>query len=163
MGTSLQEKMASLPSERQTRIKAETAQLQAAYMALKELRPGVRHDSGASGETTWQKPSDDCADGKTYGFVAFDVPPLYRGIGRSAGSRGAISGSTPRHSKATKKRRDRMVRCASCFKCHGRQALASHIGPKFTQWGLIGTWPQDSLTNRNAPGGESPGASRMNF
>ena len=38
MGTSLQEKMASLPSERQTRIKAETAQLQAAYMALKELR-----------------------------------------------------------------------------------------------------------------------------
>ena len=38
METSLQEKIASLPSERQARIKAETAQLQAAYMTLKELR-----------------------------------------------------------------------------------------------------------------------------
>ena len=38
MGTTLQEKMASLPPERQARIKAETARLQAAYMTLKDLR-----------------------------------------------------------------------------------------------------------------------------
>ena len=38
MGTSLQEKIASLPPERQARIKAETAHLQATYMTLKELR-----------------------------------------------------------------------------------------------------------------------------
>ncbi len=38
MGTSLQEKIASLPSERQARIKDETAHLQATYMTLKDLR-----------------------------------------------------------------------------------------------------------------------------
>ena len=38
MGTSLKEKIASLPPERQARIKAETAHLQATYMTLKELR-----------------------------------------------------------------------------------------------------------------------------
>ncbi len=38
MGTSLQEKIASLPPERQARIKAETAHLQATYMTLKDLR-----------------------------------------------------------------------------------------------------------------------------
>ena len=38
MGKTLQEKLASLPPERQARIKAETAQLQAVYMTLKELR-----------------------------------------------------------------------------------------------------------------------------
>ena len=38
MGASLQEKIASLPPERQARIKAETAHLQAIYMTLKELR-----------------------------------------------------------------------------------------------------------------------------
>ena len=38
MGTSLQEKIASLPPERQARIKAETAHLQATYMILKDLR-----------------------------------------------------------------------------------------------------------------------------
>ena len=38
MGTSLQEKLASLPPERQARIKAETAHLQATYMTLKDLR-----------------------------------------------------------------------------------------------------------------------------
>ena len=37
MGTSLQEKIASLPPERQARIKAETAHLQATYMTLKDL------------------------------------------------------------------------------------------------------------------------------
>ena len=59
MGTSLQQKIASLPPERQARIKAETAHLQATYMTLKDLRRA--HDSGASGETTWQK----LGDGKT--------------------------------------------------------------------------------------------------
>ncbi len=48
MGTSLQEKIASLPPERQARIKAETAHLQATYMTLKDLRRA--HDSGASGK-----------------------------------------------------------------------------------------------------------------
>ncbi len=38
MGTSLQEKIASLSPERQARIKAETAHLQATYMTLKDLR-----------------------------------------------------------------------------------------------------------------------------
>lgn len=38
MGTTLQEKMASLPPERRARIEAETARLQAAYMTLKDLR-----------------------------------------------------------------------------------------------------------------------------
>ena len=38
MGTTLQEKLAALPPERQARIKAETAQLQATYMTLKDLR-----------------------------------------------------------------------------------------------------------------------------
>ena len=38
MGTSLQEKLASLAPERQARIKAETAHLQATYMTLKDLR-----------------------------------------------------------------------------------------------------------------------------
>ena len=38
MGTSLQKKIASLPAERQARIKAETAYLQATYMTLKDLR-----------------------------------------------------------------------------------------------------------------------------
>ena len=38
MGTSLQEKLASLPSERRSRIKAETTNLQAAYKTLKDLR-----------------------------------------------------------------------------------------------------------------------------
>ena len=38
MGTTLQEKLASLPPERQARIKAETARLQATYMTLKDLR-----------------------------------------------------------------------------------------------------------------------------
>ena len=38
MGTSLQEKLASLPSERQARIKAKTVHLQATYMTLKDLR-----------------------------------------------------------------------------------------------------------------------------
>ena len=38
MGTSLQEKIASLPPERQAQIKAETAHLQATYMTLKDLR-----------------------------------------------------------------------------------------------------------------------------
>ena len=59
MGTSLQEKIASLPPERKARIKAETAHLQATYMTLKDLRRV--HDSGASVETTWQK----LGDGKT--------------------------------------------------------------------------------------------------
>ena len=59
MGTSLKEKIASLPPERQARIKAETAHLQATYMALKDLRRA--HDSGTSGKTTWQK----LGDGKT--------------------------------------------------------------------------------------------------
>ena len=35
MGTYLQEKLASLPSERQARIKAETVHPQATYMTLK--------------------------------------------------------------------------------------------------------------------------------
>ena len=38
MGTTLQEKLASLPPERQARIKAETAQLQATYMTLRNMR-----------------------------------------------------------------------------------------------------------------------------
>ena len=38
MGTSLQEKLASLPPERRSRIKAETANLHAAYKTLKDLR-----------------------------------------------------------------------------------------------------------------------------
>ena len=38
MGTSLQEKLASMPPERQAHIKAETARLQATYMTLKDLR-----------------------------------------------------------------------------------------------------------------------------
>lgn len=38
MGTTLQDKLASLPSARQVRIRAETARLQAAYMTLKDLR-----------------------------------------------------------------------------------------------------------------------------
>ena len=38
MGTTLQEKMASLPPERRARIETETARLQAAYMTLKDLR-----------------------------------------------------------------------------------------------------------------------------
>ena len=38
MGTTLQEKLASLSPERQARITAETARLQAAYMTLKDLR-----------------------------------------------------------------------------------------------------------------------------
>ena len=38
MGTSLQQKIASLPPERQARIKSETAHLQATYMTLKDLR-----------------------------------------------------------------------------------------------------------------------------
>lgn len=38
MGTTLQEKIASLPPERQARIRAETAYLQATYMILKDLR-----------------------------------------------------------------------------------------------------------------------------
>ena len=38
MGTSLQQKIASLPPERQARIKAETAHLQATYMTLEDLR-----------------------------------------------------------------------------------------------------------------------------
>ena len=38
MGTTLQEKLASLPPERRARIKAETVQLQAVYMTLKDLR-----------------------------------------------------------------------------------------------------------------------------
>lgn len=38
MGTSLQEKLASMPPERQARIKAETARLRATYMTLKDLR-----------------------------------------------------------------------------------------------------------------------------
>lgn len=59
MGTSLQQKIASLPRERQAQIKAETAHLQATYMTLKDLRRA--HDSGASGKTTWQK----LRDGKT--------------------------------------------------------------------------------------------------
>ena len=40
MGTTLQEKLASLSPERQARITAETARLQAAYMTLKDLRRG---------------------------------------------------------------------------------------------------------------------------
>ena len=38
MGTSLQEKIAALPPERQGRIKDETARLQADYMTLQDLR-----------------------------------------------------------------------------------------------------------------------------
>ena len=38
MGTPLQEKLASLPPERRSRIRAETANLQAAYKTLKDLR-----------------------------------------------------------------------------------------------------------------------------
>lgn len=38
MGTTLQEKIASLPPERQARIRAETAHLQTTYMTLKDLR-----------------------------------------------------------------------------------------------------------------------------
>ena len=38
MGTSLQEKIASLPPERQARIKTETVYLQATYMTLEDLR-----------------------------------------------------------------------------------------------------------------------------
>ena len=38
IGTSLQEKLASLPSDRQVRIKAETVHLQATYMTLKDLQ-----------------------------------------------------------------------------------------------------------------------------
>ena len=38
MGTPLQEKLASLPPERRSRIRAETANLQATYETLKDLR-----------------------------------------------------------------------------------------------------------------------------
>ena len=38
MGTSLKEKIASLPPERQAQIKSETVYLQATYMTLKDLR-----------------------------------------------------------------------------------------------------------------------------
>lgn len=37
MGTTLQEKIASLPPERQARIRAKMAHLQATYMTLKDL------------------------------------------------------------------------------------------------------------------------------
>ena len=68
MGTSLQEKIASLPPERKARIKAETAHLQATYMTLKDLRRA--HDM--TQVHLAKQPGQKLGDGKTYGLAAFD-------------------------------------------------------------------------------------------
>ncbi len=98
MGTRLQEKLAAFPPERQERIRAETARLQAEYMTMQDVRKAREMTQVRMAEILGKSQVTVAQMEKRTGCAVIHATQLYRSNGRASGAGGALPGQRAYHS-----------------------------------------------------------------